>query len=82
MTGGLDGYLRQEFREFEILDEITKLRFNRKLPAGVFGQTRSHLIPFYRKKKDDKYNPKSMPEPLKWTEAEPYKLADPFDEAK
>ncbi|KAF8582903.1 hypothetical protein K439DRAFT_1647404 [Ramaria rubella] len=32
ITGGASAWLRQEFRELEILDELTKLRYERKLP--------------------------------------------------
>lgn len=82
MTGGLDGYLRQEFRELELLDEITRLRYHNKLPTGVKGQTRSHLISSYRQKAGSLYVPPHMPGPLKWSSDEPYMLADPFDEAQ
>ncbi|KAI0346343.1 hypothetical protein BDW22DRAFT_1405228 [Trametopsis cervina] len=75
------GYLRQEFRELEILDEITKLKFDRKLPAGVGGMTRNHLISSYRKQKGSTYVPKTMPLSLKWSENDDYKLQDPFDAA-
>ena len=34
-TGGTSGYLRQEFRELEILDEITKLRYENALPDHI-----------------------------------------------
>ncbi|KAI0337017.1 hypothetical protein BDW22DRAFT_1410109 [Trametopsis cervina] len=81
MTGGLSGYLRQEFRELEILDEITKLKFDRKLPAGVGGMTRNHLISSYRKQKGSTYVPRTMPSSLKWSENDEYKLQDPFDAA-
>ena len=30
ITGGASGYLRQEFRELELLDEITKLKYEKK----------------------------------------------------
>ena len=30
LTGGITGDLRQEFRELELMDEITKLRYNGK----------------------------------------------------
>ena len=31
ITGGHSGYLRQEFRELELLDEITRLRYLDKI---------------------------------------------------
>jgi hypothetical protein len=82
MTGGLSGYLRQEFRELELLDEVTKLRFNNELPSGVGGLTRTHLIHSYRLKRGEKYMPKNMPDALRWSDRSPFTIADPFDEAQ
>ncbi len=42
------GELRQEFRNLEILDNITRLRFVSELDVGVIGLTRSELIASYR----------------------------------
>ncbi|KZV59028.1 hypothetical protein PENSPDRAFT_562581, partial [Peniophora sp. CONT] len=42
--GLLSGYLKQEFRELEILNEITRLRWEGKLKPGVGGNTRSTLL--------------------------------------
>ncbi|KIK52761.1 hypothetical protein GYMLUDRAFT_64031 [Collybiopsis luxurians FD-317 M1] len=46
ITGGLgsQGWLRQEFRHLEVLDEITRLRYNGKLPSFIKGDRRSSLI--------------------------------------
>ena len=44
MTGGASGALRQEFRELELLDEITNLHYLGKLDKSVTGCTRNHLI--------------------------------------
>ncbi|KAJ6528834.1 hypothetical protein B0H19DRAFT_894291, partial [Mycena capillaripes] len=44
ITSGMSGYLRQELRELEILDEITKLRFEGRLPRSVTGLYRRRLI--------------------------------------
>ncbi|KAJ6522021.1 hypothetical protein B0H19DRAFT_901105, partial [Mycena capillaripes] len=44
ITSGMSGYLRQELRELEILDEITKLRFEGRLPRCVTGIYRRRLI--------------------------------------
>ena len=37
ITGKCSGALRQEFRELEILDKITRLRYEGKLPIKVQG---------------------------------------------
>ncbi|KAJ7155807.1 hypothetical protein C8R46DRAFT_847633, partial [Mycena filopes] len=44
ITSGMSGYLRQELRELEILDEITKLRYEGNLPRSVTGLYRRRLI--------------------------------------
>jgi hypothetical protein len=76
ITGGPSGYLRQEFRELELLDEITCLWFEKTLPAGVGGITRNHLIWSYCLKKGCNYIPKNMPVPLWWTKDDEYKIDD------
>jgi hypothetical protein len=37
ITSGISGHLRQEFRELELLDEITRLRHEGRLPKRVTG---------------------------------------------
>jgi hypothetical protein len=49
ITGGCSGGLRQEFRELEILDEITSITYAGKLPVTVCGDTRNFLIQAFRK---------------------------------
>jgi hypothetical protein len=44
MAGGCSGALRQEFRELELLDEVTKTRYLGKLPQTVAGDTRNTVI--------------------------------------
>ncbi|KAJ7710833.1 hypothetical protein B0H17DRAFT_913503, partial [Mycena rosella] len=48
ITGGLNGYLRQEFRELELLDELTRLKFEDKLPRSVTGLYRGQLLSSYK----------------------------------
>ncbi len=43
-AGNLSGHLRQEFRELELLNEITKLRYENKLPDSVNAKRRYALI--------------------------------------
>ncbi|KAJ7441885.1 hypothetical protein FB451DRAFT_1057983 [Mycena latifolia] len=47
ITSGMSGYLRQELRELELLDEITRLNFDGKLPRSVTGIYRRQLIRSY-----------------------------------
>jgi hypothetical protein len=44
ITGRASGALRQEFRDLELLDEITKLRYLGKLPGSVNGDRCNTLI--------------------------------------
>src|ERR1700728_54727 len=47
ITCGASGYLRQEFCELELLDEISKLRYEGKLPDHIQGNFRNLLIRAY-----------------------------------
>ncbi|KAJ7865206.1 hypothetical protein B0H13DRAFT_1637199 [Mycena leptocephala] len=47
ITRGIKGYLRQEFRELELLDEITTLRVKKLLPPQVSGMYRNQLLRTY-----------------------------------
>ena len=56
ITKGMSGYLRQELRELEFLDQITQLRYENRLPREVTGMYRRHLIRsfmLWRKEQDD-----------------------------
>jgi hypothetical protein len=66
----------------ELLDEITQLKFDNNLPSGVGGVTRNQLISSYRIAKGVSYVPKSMPDALKWTNDDDYKIEDLFEEAE
>jgi hypothetical protein len=47
ITGGLSGYLRQEFRLLNKLDEITALQYNGSLPQGIVHTLRAPTIAAY-----------------------------------
>jgi hypothetical protein len=72
MKGGMSGYLRQEFRELEILNEITKLRYEGELPGEIVGETRLELIKNFREHKGNPYMPKELPKALKWSSHDPF----------
>ena len=74
ITRGCSGYLRQEFREHEILDDITKLRYEGKLPSHVQGLLRNNLIRSYQKWKGTDYVPELVDEQLKWSANDPMNL--------
>ncbi|KAJ7908618.1 hypothetical protein B0H13DRAFT_2496531 [Mycena leptocephala] len=48
ITSGISGHLRQEFRELELLDEITKLCHEGHLPRRVTGIYRGKLLASYK----------------------------------
>ena len=62
IQGGITGSLRQEFRELEILNEITKLKYLSKLPSDIYGELRSVLIRNYYKTKELTTLPKGISE--------------------
>ena len=82
LKGGISGYLRQEFRELELLDEITRLKFEQKLPTKVTGDTRGFLIYLYRKWVGVKYIPTNVPKMLRWSDQEPFYMQKPQVEAE
>ena len=49
ITGGMSGWLHKEFRELEILDDITHIRYDGLLPPHIIGHRRNTLIDHFRK---------------------------------
>jgi hypothetical protein len=71
ITCGASGYFRQEFCELELLDEITNLRYEGKLPDHIEGNLRNSLIRAYQKWKGTDYVPPLIHPPLKWAVKDP-----------
>lgn len=67
ITSGISGDLRQELRELELLDSITKMRYEGTLPDTVTGITRNELIHKFRQAKGDHFMPSNIPEQLQWS---------------
>jgi len=73
ITGGASGALRQEFRELELLDDITVLTFENKLPRKVTtGDCRNTLINAFRKYKGNEYIPSTLHRALQWSKSDPF----------
>jgi hypothetical protein len=73
ITGGASGALRQEFRELELLDDITALRFEGKLPMKIaMADRRNSLIASFREHKGDGYMPSKMHRAIKWNKTDPF----------
>ncbi|KAF8581834.1 hypothetical protein K439DRAFT_1352873 [Ramaria rubella] len=74
--GGASGWLRQEFRELEILDEITKLRYEKKLPSHITGDRRNTIIREYQLWKGTNFVPKHVHAALRWSIYDPFPLLE------
>jgi hypothetical protein len=48
LIGGLSGFLRQEFRTLDLLDEISRLRYEEKIPADIVQHLRGSTVAGYR----------------------------------
>ena len=70
----ITGDLRQKFRELEIMDEITKLRYEEKCSPKVTEITRGELIYSFRQWKGESYVPKTMYKDLKWSKDNPFPI--------
>lgn len=71
ITRGCSCYLRQEFHEHEILDDITRLRYEGNLPDDINGTLRNSLIRQYQEWKGTDYVPNNTDEALKWSKNDP-----------
>ena len=79
IIGGASGWLRQEFRELEILDEITKMGYESKLPSHVNGHRRNTLICHYRDWRGSMHNPEHMHPAIQWSDNKPYPIIHTTD---
>jgi len=71
ITGKCSGALRQEFRELEILDDITKYRYEGKLSLKVYGNIRNTLIKTFREWKGQQYIPNKVHSAIRWSKHDP-----------
>ncbi|KAF9460478.1 hypothetical protein BDZ94DRAFT_1223093, partial [Collybia nuda] len=74
ITRGCSGYLRQEFREHELLDDITRLKYEGLLPKNIEGNLRNSLIRQYQNWKGTAYVPDKVDNVLKWSDNDPMKI--------
>jgi len=66
IIGGASGYLRQEFRELELLDEITKLQYSNLLPDHIYSTQRNVTIQQFQAWKGATYVPKDVHPAIHW----------------
>src|SRR4051812_13662919 len=71
ITKGCSGYLRQEFRELELLDDITRIRYEDKLPAHFEGYLRNLLIRQFQIWKGVNYVPEKTDASIRWSSKSP-----------
>jgi hypothetical protein len=83
ITKGTTGFLRQELRELELLDEITKMRYEGTIPdsANVNGHIRNILISQFRKWKGVNYVPANVHPAITWSVSNPFPLSPPINDA-
>ena len=74
ITGGASGALCQEFRALEVLDYITKLRYESKLPKRVTGTYRHEFLSSFREWKGGEYVPSKVHKAIRWSRKDPYIL--------
>jgi uncharacterized protein DUF6570/helitron helicase-like protein/PIF1-like helicase len=73
ITGGASGALRQEFRELELLDDITALQFDDKLPTKIaMADHRNTLIKLFVEWKGEKYMPSKVHPAIQWCKSDPF----------
>ena len=73
VTGGASGALRQEFRELELLDNITTLRFEDKIPRSItMADRRNTLIDLFRAHKGKSYMPSTLHKAIRWSASDPF----------
>jgi len=81
ITGGCSGALRQEFRELEVLDAITALIHDEKLPTKVCGVTRNELIHTFRQWKGQHFVPRTVHSAIRWSKRNPFEESVIFNPA-
>jgi len=79
ITGGAPGYSRQEFRELEILDYISKMSYQGTLPINIDGHRRNTLILQFQSWKGANYVPEEVHPSIQWSAAHPFIMQERND---
>ncbi|KAH9925078.1 hypothetical protein B0H21DRAFT_781395 [Amylocystis lapponica] len=77
ITGGASGSLRREFRELEVLDEVTRLQFETPgiLPFSLAAPTRASVVSAYQAWRGPCHVPARVETALRW-ESDPFSPPD------
>ncbi|KAL1750607.1 hypothetical protein FB107DRAFT_223566 [Schizophyllum commune] len=79
ITRGLDDQLKREFRNLELLSEITRLKYEGRLPEQVMGDTRNQLIRSFLDWAGPNYEIPNLHDALKWQSSDDWDDIDaPF----
>ena len=81
VVGEISGSLRQEFRELELLNQITKMRWNETISSKVTGITRNELIHAFRQWRGESFVPPNIHSALSWGEFDPFPIENPQEDA-
>jgi hypothetical protein len=76
ITGKISGALRQEFRELELLDDITDKYYQGKITLLPVDNTRNSLIKAYREAQGLFYIPPSVHKAIRWSKKDPFLEAE------
>jgi hypothetical protein len=79
ITSGISGYLRQELRELETLDEITKLLYERMLPPSVTGIYRVTLLRSFYAWRKQRIDPPHFHKEMQWDASMGPEMPDAVD---
>jgi hypothetical protein len=71
ITGKISGALRQEFRELELLDDITDKHYRGKTALMLGDNNRNSLIKAYRDAQGPLYVPPSTHKAIRWNKKDP-----------
>jgi len=71
ITGKISGALRQEFRELELLDDITDKHYKGKTALLLGDDNRNYLIKAYREAQGLLYVPPSAHKAIRWSAKDP-----------
>lgn len=79
ITGKCSGALHQEFRELELLDEITHLRYEGKFSIKVHGDIQNILIKTFHEWKGQQYVPNIVHSAIRWSKHDPLLKSEIID---
>ncbi|TDL13420.1 hypothetical protein BD410DRAFT_735422, partial [Rickenella mellea] len=72
--GRANGALRQEYRSLELLDEISRLRYEGQLPEYIQGDKRNTLIKKFQEWKGKDYVPENVHPTIRWSSESPFEI--------